>query len=262
MNIRKCFIFLHCYVRTKGQVIQIYFRLGVYLWFYCCCWDFFKKILCIDVLLVCLCTMCTVPREARRGHQTLKLESQMVVSNHMVLGIEPGSSGRAINVLNPWPISLALVSFCTMVLALPQSGYHESCSSCIYSLSPNSKGIPFSWDGMCSLMKVPFFIIWEVHAVCSDNTCLPPLPQLFHSHSMYSLLSPVCTAQIGVRLSTSWPTRDYWKLTIPQNPSTANSSPVWGGRDSWAHPCLMLINWTLSMSKAVSWFALSTAWLF
>lgn len=148
------------------------------------------------------CAQC--PGRPEEGIRPWNWSHRWLWATILVLGIEPVSSRRAINVLNPWPISLALVSFCTMVLALPQSGYHESCSSCIYSLSPNSKGIPFSWDGICSLMKVPFFIIWEVHAVCSDNICLPPLPQLFHSHSMYSLLSPVCTAQIGVRLSTNW----------------------------------------------------------
>lgn len=146
-------------MRTKGRIIHIYFRADMYLWLYC--WDFFFKKMCFDVLLVYLCTVCTVPREARREHQTQKLESQMTWATILVLGIKPGSSRRAVNVLNPWTISAALVSFCTMVLALPQIGCHDSCSSCIYSPSLNS-----SLGMLCvSLMKVPIF--YYLRSSCS-----------------------------------------------------------------------------------------------
>ena len=54
----------------------------------------FKSILLIyiSVLYVCICLCEGVP---------LERELQTVVSHHVVLGIEPRSSGRAVSALNP-----------------------------------------------------------------------------------------------------------------------------------------------------------------
>lgn len=71
-------------------------------------------------------------------------------------------------------------------LALPQIGCHDSCSSCIYSPSPDSKrGSPFLGMVCVFVSESSSFIIWEVHAVCSDNTCLPPLPSMLPFFPLY-----------------------------------------------------------------------------
>lgn len=51
----------------------------------------------------------TGPTEAGRTLDALETELRMVVSHHVVLGIEPGSSSRAASAPNHWAVSPALV---------------------------------------------------------------------------------------------------------------------------------------------------------
>ena len=50
---------------------------------------------CFACMYVCAPCVCLVPVEARRAHLILKAEWQTVVSCHMDVGTEPGSSTRA-----------------------------------------------------------------------------------------------------------------------------------------------------------------------
>ena len=49
--------------------------------------------------MVCL-RICVLPNETRRGHLSLELKLEVVVSLHVVLGTEPGSSKRETIALN------------------------------------------------------------------------------------------------------------------------------------------------------------------
>ena len=50
---------------------------------------------CFACMYVCVPCVCLVPVEARRAHLILKAEWKTVVSCHMDVGTEPGSSKRA-----------------------------------------------------------------------------------------------------------------------------------------------------------------------
>ena len=51
--------------------------------------------MCFACMFVCAPCVCLVPVEARRAHLILKAEWKTVVSCHMDVGTEPGSSKRA-----------------------------------------------------------------------------------------------------------------------------------------------------------------------
>lgn len=121
--------------------------------------------------------MCTVPRDQKRAsdpetgvtdgcEQPYQCwESNLVLLEEQSMFLTPEPSLQPLCHFVQWCWHFHKLAVMT---ALPPASTHR-----LQTL----RGDPLllGWY-VFSLMKVPYVIIWEVHAVCSDNICLPPLP--------------------------------------------------------------------------------------